>query len=182
MGDGFQAVVFNAGSPNNAAKLRQRLQQTLAAEGIVASVASDCTLGNPERSFAPGPNYRSATTEEDHLDFKLRVNGVEFSDGRQVEIAPDIYHAYCRSCDYGGEVDDRFFEAVSTWYSGNDSAEVACPVCGSRQPLVQWRIEPPWGFGDVVVTFWNWAPLNRAFLNQLSEQAEHLFVLVSGKI
>jgi putative addiction module component (TIGR02574 family) len=182
MSDGFQALVFSAEASGEGANLVKTLHDWLATEGIIAKVASDCTLGKEDRSFAPGANFRRAIAEDDDLLLDLSVNGVEFSEGRLVEMAPDIYHASCDSCGHHCEVDDPFFAAISAWHSGNDRAEVACRVCGVGRPLVQWVIEPPLGLGDVVVKFWNWAPLSAAFLVRLREVAGYSFAIVSGKL
>lgn len=182
MSDHFQAVVFRGELTAQAGRLSNRILDYLVGAGIIVDEPSDCTLGDPTKSFAPGMNFQDVIAEKDELLCSLRTNGVEFSEGRLVEMALELYEAICTSCNHRGEVGDDFFEAISQWYGGDDYAPFVCPNCGHSQRLLDWKIEPPCGFGSVVVKFWNWGPLSAGFLAQLARLAGAEFVVVNGSI
>jgi hypothetical protein len=42
--------------------------------------------------------------------------------------------------------------------------------------------DPPWGFGSLGITFWNWGELSDAFVAEPLAHLGHRVMLVTGKI
>jgi hypothetical protein len=181
MSDHYQAVVFQGDSAEAPGRLSNRIHDYLVDAGIIVAEPSDCTLGGPSKSFAPGSNFYAAVAESDEPLY-FRTNGVEFREGRLVEITSDSHEVICTICKRLSPVDDEFFEAVSQWYAGDDHSPFACPHCKHSRRLLDWKIEPPCGFGSIIIKFWNWAPLDPEFVVQIGRLAGANLVVVKGSI
>ena len=51
-------------------------------------------------------------------------------------------------------------EAIGQWIEQSGPALVPCPSCKGHVPVTEWRCQPPLGFGNLSVVFWNWPPLD----------------------
>ena len=57
---------------------------------------------------------------------------------------------------------DVLSEAIGQWIEQSGPALVPCPSCKGHVPVTEWRCQPPLGFGNLSVVFWNWPPLDSA--------------------
>jgi hypothetical protein len=57
-----------------------------------------------------------------------------------------------------------------------------CPHCGHSVGLNDWTWSPPWGFGYLGITFWNWPPVKSEFLAEIGDRLGHRTVHPCGKM
>ncbi|GAB3889522.1 hypothetical protein GCM10029964_059340 [Kibdelosporangium lantanae] len=175
MGDHFQRIVDVEATEAQAPGLAAVVVEWLVDRGVVRAEVTDCALGD---GHAPGPEYAVAVTEPDPGLVDLRTNGLEVAVGRQVFFSADVSQwIACPHC----AVDFDSDEAIRTWYlHGTDTHP--CPVCGRLVALNDWRWEPPWGFGCLGFTFWNWSPLRDDFVADVAGLLGHRVVRPYGKM
>jgi hypothetical protein len=173
MGDWFQTIADVDASPDDAEDLAAATLAWLTENGIVIAAATDCVLSG--LGHAPGPHYTTAVTEPDPALLTLRTNGVQFDTGRTVFYSMGTDQITCPRCrhtialaDPQDDPNDAWQELAQTlgiWYDGG---ERPCPNCARPVGLNDWIWSPPWGFGHLGITFWNWPPLNRSFLTEIA--------------
>ena len=154
----------------------------LVAEEIVRAQTTDCVLsaggGHP-----PGPQYAKATGGTDPHLLGLATNGMIVVTKRTVfHSGQGGFELICSACKTKFERPDNWGEAVGEWFEQSGPGELACPVCGVSQPIDRWQHDPPWGFGELGFEFWNWPPLNQAFVGELEKRLGSRIVYVSGKL
>jgi hypothetical protein len=76
---------------------------------------------------------------------------------------------------------DLLIDAIERWADGGPDT-LACPRCGASGCLGQWRMQPPWAFGTMMLTFWNWPPLSEEFIRRVSNRLGHRIVTIIGGI
>src|SRR5262249_10862911 len=110
-------------------------------------------------------------------------NGVEEIVGRNVfhNMGAGLDAVRCPLC-LSNQVNADWGVAVDGWYRGDDMAACQCRSCNENGPIKQWRFDPPWAFGNLGFTFWNWPPMKRSFIDQISKILCHDVVLVAGKV
>ena len=192
MGDWFQSIVDVEASEAEARGLADRVVGWLIVEGIVVDQRTDCTLG--DSGHAPGSNYPAAVVEPWDGLLTTRPNGME------VEIGRRVFHpgqggtdrATCPFClkvnvlqeERTYELTPRwedFSDAISSWYEGG-TGELRCTDCQRIVTLNEWRWEPPWAFGFLGFTFWNWPQLLDTFVADVSRILKHRVVVTGGKL
>ena len=136
--------------------------------------------------YPPGPNYRAVvhlgTNEDDHTP-TLRTNGLEIVTGRTVFHAGQFgMSLVCRKCGFSSGGSNAWSQAVEEWYEASGDGRLACSQCGHEEPVTEWAYNPPWGFGNLGFTFWNWPRLEPSFVAEFSVHLAHRTVLVCGKI
>jgi len=72
-------------------------------------------------------------------------------------------------------------DTISGWHAGG-SDQVRCPNCRRDVGLNDWGWSPPWGFGYLGFTFWNWPTFSPEFLAEVSERLGHRTVHPYGKL
>ncbi len=176
----YQIIVDRDATEADTAALAERALEWLADEQIVEAAPTPSVPSGLGRR--PAEAWQSAIVEIDEYFLELDVNGVEAVCGRRVFDAGDFaVRPYCPRCNKPGAADARWRTAVEAWRAGDDAATLSCPHCGAHAPLVDWRHDPPIGFGNLGVVFWNWPSLNREFIEQLARVLGHRVVLVEGK-
>jgi hypothetical protein len=48
--------------------------------------------------------------------------------------------------------------------------------------LASLEFDPPWAFGNLGFKFWNWPPLKRSLIEQISGILGHGVIIIAGKI
>ncbi|MEJ2607504.1 MAG: hypothetical protein P8Z41_12620 [Anaerolineales bacterium] len=183
MSTNFQAIVFNVPADQAPTMLARHLRNYLVAEQIIEAKPSHCTPGTRGRSYAPAPGYTAAVdVPHPHL-FSLATNGVEIALGRIVEIDPQgSFKATCPKCGNTFAPGEDMYDALSSWYEGEDDVRVICPQCLAETRLVDWPIRPSWGFGNLVLKFWNWPILRPQFIQELASIAGLQPTVVTGNL
>lgn len=184
MGDYYQTIV-DAEAADEADLLAERVRDWLVAAGIVRADLTDCVLGGDGNGYAPAGNWRQAVVrpDDDRL-LKLRTNGLKIVVGRTV-----FYTHYgpatttCPRCRASESLErgSQIVRAIGGWYETGE-AFVPCAACGVQIRLVDWQIEPSWGFGYLGFEFWNWPPLSEAFVARIGDLFGHRTLLVRGKL
>jgi hypothetical protein len=196
MGDHFQVIVDRDATADQAKALAEQVLSSLVEGGIVLATPTDCTLGEP--GYPPGPRYHDAVTlphayrigsegqriREDDLTRILRTNGLEISTSRTVFHAGGYgCNVTCRACGTTRDDDDPAWgDALEEWYRGRGNGTLTCPRCGHSEPVTEWSYDPPWGFGHLGFTFWNWPPLKDEFVAEVGKLLRHRTVVVAGKL
>ncbi len=191
MGDWYQTIADVQATPDESADLAATVLAWLVDAGIVLGEPTDCVLSGEGQGYPPGPNYAAAVTEaEPHL-LALRTNGVAVVTGRTVFYSMGADTVTCPACgrrteltDEDGEPNDAWHElsdTISVWFDGGSGTH-ACPNCRNPVELNDWTWSPPWGFGHLGFTFWNWPPLNPQFLAEAARRLGHRTVYPVGKL
>src|SRR5262249_530480 len=149
--------------------LAESLLAWLVAEEIVTGELTDCVLGGMGRG--PGRRHGTALEDPDDTDgvwARLWTNGLEIDVGRNVYYGGQggVSDAACPKCGNIERFGD-FSDAYNDW-GQNGVADHACPACARRSPTNDWILEPQWGIGHLLLTFWNWPPLSKRFRDDVS--------------
>jgi hypothetical protein len=185
MGDTCQRIAFPEVERDAAAAAADALRDNLVVRGIIARPVSDCVLGG--HGHAPGPNRFDAVSNGDlearRLLDSVSANGVEIVGGpRTVFYASSgLDRVRCPSCHTESEAQDEFMEYVGAWSDGEDQ-QVVCPACAAPSALPEWRTDPPWAFGYLGLTFWNWPLLSNAFIESLESVVRSSAVVIRDKL
>jgi hypothetical protein len=189
MSNWFQTIADVEASPEEAEALATAILAWLADTGIVVAEATDCA--GPTLGHAPGPAYATAVTEPDPHLLTLNTNGVAFDTDRAVHFSMGADQITCPYCKHAIALTDEqgdpnqawqdLSETIGIWYDGG-SGDRPCPNCGRAVDLNDWTWSPPWGFGYLGITFWNWPTLNPQFLTAIAARLGHRTVYTSGKV
>ena len=160
MGDRFQAIVDVEATAGEADALADRMLSWFLETGVLLS-------------------YEEVYRNESTLD------GLEVATTRTVFYSLDDEPSLsCPRCGWGTTAQrwPAVDEAISRWYEGGPDSLV-CQGCGRGAGLNDWRWSPPWGFGYLGFTFWNWPEaLSPAFLAEVSARLGHRTVHPYGKL
>jgi hypothetical protein len=167
MSDALQFVVDEHIASTDAEARVTQLRKKLEVDGwFVATADADCVLG--AFGHRPGPQVRSwyARTAGE-VDFTtLMTNGVVIEAGSFTNLAAGPFETdslCCAACNCAVE-EGGVMESVAQWMSGDSDAGVTCDACGGRNHLRALRSagtrKPPVLCGNVVLTFYNWPPLD----------------------
>ena len=183
MGTSFQALVFNIPPDQAPSMLARHLRNFLVAEEIIDVKKSNRVPGTRGPSYVPGSGYTVAVDLPNPHLFSLAMNVVEIALGRIVEIDPQgSFKATCPKCAHEFTPGEDMYDAISIWHEGADDVTVACPKCVHEARLVDWSIEPAWGFGNLVIKFWNWPMLHPQFIEKLASIAGFEPTVVTGNL
>ena len=184
MGDWFQTIVDRDATVAEAEQLSKRVVTELVKRGIVSPTLTDCVLGS-DLGYPPGSNYLEAVEEQDGGFLDLWTNGLDIIVGRTVfDSGQGGFQLICGQCssrvDYAGP--SKWSDAVEEWYDGKGAGIFVCPICNYSQAITEWQFDPPWGFGNLGLTFWNWPPLKENFVKEMGILLEHRTIYVAGKL
>jgi hypothetical protein len=88
-------------------------------------------------------------------------------------------------CDDDGRpvgVWQELLDTIGEWHDGG-RGDRPCPSCGNSVGLNDWTWSPPWGFGHLGFTFWNWDKLLSSQLKaDVSRLLGHRTVHPYGKL
>jgi hypothetical protein len=196
MGVSFQTIVDPFASIDEAPALAERVIQHLIARRIVEAERTDCTLSK-QGGYAPGENVAEAlatwtprstgiplSLEEIIRDvMRWSCNGVEEVVGRTVfhNFGAGLDAVRCPVC-LANEEESNWGDAIGGWFKGDDFASFQCPNCRESSPITEWKFDPPWAFGNLGFKFWDWPPLKRNFIEQISSILGHKVIMIAGKV
>lgn len=198
MGDWFQIVADVEATEEEAPRLAESVVAWLVAEQIIQPGLSDRVLGTV--GYAPGPRYTEALGRDPADSYRvpglrytegtapppsmlgIAPNGVEVRVGRAVfsTSGSGVENITCPHCAAVADWDD-VSETVGVWFASG-VGDHTCTACGRAAGLNEWRFEPPWAFGYLGLTFWNWLPLRRSFVTELGARLGHRVVVVADKL
>jgi hypothetical protein len=197
MGDSFRTIVHPVASLADAPALADKVIAHLIKRKIVGPVRTDCVLGKAG-GYPPGDNVGEALATWSPsagsgvpLSLETIVRDLRRSscNGVREVVGRTVFHNFgagldvvrCPIC-VGNEVDAHWSDAVGRWYDGDDHAAFKCSDCNEDSPITQWTFDPPWAFGNLGFEFWNWPPVKKEFIDQVSEILGHKVVLITGKV
>ena len=182
MSDYSISIVFPSVSSEDAERIGQDLLQWLQAERVLGSELQDCVLGRPE-GYPPGENYVAATDEPDEFLQTLQTNGAELITKRTVfDTGGNGFEIVCPSCSKAIEDLKPWGEAVDEWFTAAGPGMLACPNCPSTRAVTDWTYEPPFGFANLGITFWNWPDFAPAFLEAIASRVGHVPHIVYSSV
>jgi hypothetical protein len=177
--DSAQILVAIDCPPEEAPVYGEAVLGWLVEHGVVEREVSDCVLGGDGRGYPPGPELDTAVEGGVDVTRGLWTNGLAIVVGRTVfDGGANGVELRCPRCAATFEPQDDWFEAAASWAEGDDGARYSCPSCGLEQTLPEWTGPWPWGFGHLGLEFWNWPPLRREFVDELSELLPGRLLLV----
>jgi hypothetical protein len=80
------------------------------------------------------------------------------------------------------QVEGKWSDGVGGWFQGDDLATILCEHCNKSSLLTDWFFDPPWLFGHLGFEFWEWPPMKRRFLDDISRILGHKVRMILGKI
>jgi hypothetical protein len=189
MGNYFESIVDVEATEVEAPALAEKVLAWMVSEGVVVAERTDCVLGS-EGGHRAGPRYDAAVTAPP------RSGGV---DGVHAEVRRGVYDpgqggvelVTCPRCAQSDRLQDEqtyeptarwesVVEAIERWYGGGPG-ELTCDHCRQVIGLNDWCWEPPFAFGCVAITFWNWPLLRDSFVADVVRVLGHRVVRVAGK-
>jgi hypothetical protein len=188
MGDTFRTIVDREATLAEAPTLADHVSSWLIEEGIIASKRTDCVLGSRE-GYPPGPRFPYALDKlRDPLGIfakgtrTLSTNGLEIVIGRTVFDSGQGGQILCPSCGEESASWEGWQDAIAQWSDSSGPALLRCALCGRAAPVTEWNYDPPWAFGNLGFTFWNWPSLEAGFVAEVSRILGHRTVVICGKL
>jgi hypothetical protein len=181
MGNRFQKLADIDAAPDEAQRLAIAIMEWLIKSEVVAPAGTGCVLGDGP-GHAPGLRYAEAVVVPDHALLRLKTNGVNAVTGRTVfhNGQSGVERISCPHCGVVADWDD-VADTIGTWYEGGHGSR-PCVGCQRRVGLNDWRWEPPWGFGHLGFTFWNWPQLRPEFVAEVSARLGHRVIWIADKL
>jgi hypothetical protein len=185
----YQTIVARGVPSPKVERTAKTALEWMADELIIADDLTTCIPSRPDEHRVgrrPGELWQSAIVEIDESFLDRACNGVESLTGRQLFDAGGYQsRPYCPECNTpvgSGRPNTltQWTAALDAWASGDDSAGLRCPRCGATSAIIEWRHDPPIGFGNLGLVFWNWPSLNREFIVRLGKKIGHDLTLVEG--
>jgi|GEM_PF-1644074 len=170
MGDSFRMLVDLDASLEEADPLAGAVLAHFREIGLITGTPNpDCVLGG--EGYRPGPALPKLYVLKEHqFPFwgELGTNGVEVTVGRHFNVwavGPSFQGLICPACNANFEWDDEAFKgslgkAIGEWHHRSGPGQLACPRCGKAPAITKWHCKPPFGFGNLSFTFWNWPALD----------------------
>jgi hypothetical protein len=169
MSDSFEMLVDLEATPGEAEGVAQVVLDRFRELDLIAGEAnSDCVLGGT--GYRPGPAVADLYDlgERSYPFWRLVTCGVEPRIGRgfnEFALGESFEGYVCPACGaefdpVGDAFDHAIADAIDQWLDESGSAMVSCPECREKRPVTEWQCKPPFGFGNVSFTFWNWPPLD----------------------
>ena len=111
---------------------------------------------------------------------QYRMTGLNIVVGRTVFYSHGLDTVSCPVCRTAGN-ERAAISMIDEWYQG-EPCELACESCGEVRPVTEWNFDPPWGFGYLGFTFWNWTILKKTFVDEVRQRLGHRIVFVADKM
>ena len=169
MSDTYQMLVDPKVEISEAKQFSKEILARLRKLGLIAGrLTTDCTFGG--KGYRPGPDvprlYKLGQQECGFWD--LHKCGVEPKIGREfnfMAIGPVCTGLTCPKCQTSAlPLSDAFAEslgkAMLRWMDNLPSYLLRCPQCKKQTAITKWECIPPFGFGHMAFTFWNWPPFD----------------------
>jgi hypothetical protein len=169
MSDNFEMLVDVDATPSQADEVARAVLDRFRNLGLITGDANpDCVLGGT--GYRPGHAVAELykRRKREGRFWELVTCGVEPHVGRgfnEWALGPSCEGFVCPACGAGIEpFDDAFADAigkaVGEWMDESGPALVPCPECRNKRSIAEWQCNPPFGFGNVSIRFWNWPPLD----------------------
>lgn len=180
MSDGYQSIVDIEASEDEAPPLALAVLKWLQSEGIVSLESSDCVLGEGY-GYAPGPKYQKAVGKLDPMLLQLQINGLKVIPKRTVFDAGGAgFSLECPTCSTAFDEVAGWGDSVGEWFEQSGTALLQCPKCHASNPVLKWKHDPKYAFGNLGFEFWNWLPFTDTFIEQVRSRLGHRIVIVNG--
>jgi hypothetical protein len=188
MGDTFRTIVDREATLAEAPTLADHVSSWLIEQRIIACIRTDCILGSRE-GYPPGPRFAYALDKsQDPLGIfatgtrRLSTNGLDIVMGRTVFDSGQGGQILCPSCGKEPASWEGWQDAIAEWLGSSGPALLKCTLCGREAPVTEWKYDPPWAFGNLGFTFWNWPPFSQSFVAEISRILGHPTVVICGKL
>lgn len=175
MSDNYETLAFDGVDEERASAAAAAAIGWLVERGIVLAQLKDCVLGNGGLGHPPGARWMEAiASPTDWPAPDYWTNGVSAFSAKTIVHPGECAQGpvRCPRCGAAQGDDDRapdaFLDAVGDWWAGGIGA-FECSRCGEAPPVTLWECEPHWAFGCAGLTFWNWPPLDEAFVQALGQ-------------
>jgi hypothetical protein len=172
-------VVDTEATVEEAPCLARRVVDELCRRGVILATPQHHDFLGHGPQYATGPNVGQVA---DHTD--CFPCGMDVVIGRTVYDAGDngLKAVSCPSCghryDLGGE---GWAAAIGEWANRQGPGLLNCSSCRNAAPIVTWRFDPVWGFGDLAFQFSEWF-LREDFIQELSRFLGHRVTHVQSHI
>ena len=176
----FQVLVLSV-DPGEIDEMCERALAFLHDEGIIELDDAPRAPGG-RMARPPGPHWQQAIVEYEESFLQEGINGVECELGRQV-FTPGDYDVVmrCPKCGAYHKADDAW-QSAARRYEAGQKASLRCGECGDETPVERWLYDPPIGFGNIGLVFWNWPSINHEFIEQMGLELETKLYLVEGEM
>jgi hypothetical protein len=183
VGEYFQTIADLDAQETAAQACVELIRSRLVALNIIVAEPTDCVLGDT-LGHAPGRSYFLAVDQPEPLLSELRTNGVAFVAKRTVfySCGVDDITLVCAACAGRFVAGDSWRAAIDEWYANHGAGMLACSLCGAKAAIPEWQHKPPFAFGNLGITFWNWPPLRQKFIDDVAALLDHRVRLVYGKL
>jgi hypothetical protein len=183
MGDYFQTLADVDATLEEAEAIATRIRDWLVDSRIIEPEPQNCVLGMNNTGYPP-LNYEQVIDELPGSGYdlhQLKNNGLEIELGRRVfHNGQSGVTITCPKC--GAPCGDKWAEAISEWYENTGAGMLRCFQCGQERSITEWSFDPPWGFGNLGFTFWNWPPLKESFIDEMKKRIAHRTVFIADKL
>jgi len=183
VGTWLQIIADLEVSQDEAGELAQKVLKWLVSREIVEAAPIKPFHESDEDGYPPGANAKSALDDPKVQERLYPGNTVLITLGRTV------FHTYqggfsliCEKCGAHNEDGESWHDAVGEWYDDRGPGILACETCGHSLPITQWQFDPPWGFGFLGFTFYDWPTLDQAFIDEITALLGHKTVYIYTKL
>jgi hypothetical protein len=182
MGDNFISVVPLKIAKPETQSLAERVINWLKQKQIIQKEKTDCVLGD-NMGYAPGENFKTAIDGDDCGVPEFKTNGLEIVTQREVfhNGQNGIDSVTCPNCNFN-IMDSDWGELVSEWFNDTGRDKITCTTCNNIYSIVDYKFDPPWAFGDVGFTFWNWPSLTDDFIEEFKTVIGKPVTVVYGRL
>ena len=149
--------------------LSERVVTNLLSRGIILPTPQthEYLTGGPR--YASGPNIGKVADFNDCFRCGL---GVKIGRGVYDAGENGLQSFTCPNCEHSHKPDDlEWASAIGEWFHGKRGI-LKCRNCGDKSPVIDWRISPVWGFGNLAFSFSEWL-LKEEFVRELSQLLGH---------
>lgn len=147
----------------------KEIVQWLAEKQAIEPQLSDCVLGGMGYRLLSG--MTQFLEEPEYFRPTLVTLGLEVIMENQVfcTIENGIDKVICPHCHSPQPDPDVVYDMAGQWWRDLQDT-FPCPSCGRTISIVDWIMEPEWGFSDLGFEFWNCPSFNTEFINEIKNQ------------
>jgi hypothetical protein len=170
MSTSIDIVVDVEATSDEAPELAQRVVDELIRRGVILSTAQrrDYLAVGPR--YATGPQVATVAFHNDCYPC-----GLDIEIGRKVYDAGDngLNYISCPKCGHHYDLEtEGWAAAIGEWANNQGPGDLLCTNCQKSTPVVSWRFDPVFGFGELAFRFSEWF-LKEEFVQELSRLLGH---------